>query len=282
MFLSKNNLYNPFTAPSLGFFTKIDPSKENETLLMMIDDIDLYHQPVEDPILGFIFLVFGVITLVVGEGVQFQLYKTVTKEKGLVKEVTQFYTLVQMIGYPILIAFISSTDFIHPLSAVLGSWYCFIFHYLAYFYFYTLLLHSFVVATMRYVFIVHQNWVQKYGKEKIKRIFIIFNVLCPILMVLWQTCDNMKPFLFMARCNGNSHEKFLIFFNSEIFKSLSCYSENFDVSCAIRKTGCITKVVLTVLMGLNVSEGFIYYAIFSHMHRLIFYFVLSQSKLNIF
>ena len=128
MFLNKNNLYNPFTESNLGFFTNLGPSKNNETHLV-IDDIDLYHQPVEDPILSFIFLVLSMITIVVGEVVQLQLYRSVTKEKGLVKEVTQFYTLVQMIGYPILIAFISSTDFVHPLSEVLGSWYCIIGRY---------------------------------------------------------------------------------------------------------------------------------------------------------
>ena len=97
MLINKNNYYHPFTASYLGFFITVqDPSKEKEFNLIL-EDVDLYHQPVEDPNTGFIYLVFGLMILLVGEVVQLKLYQMVTKENGLVKEVTQMYTSVQMI-----------------------------------------------------------------------------------------------------------------------------------------------------------------------------------------
>ena len=277
MLINKNNYYHPFTASYLGFFITVqDPSKEKEFNLIL-EDVDLYHQPVEDPKTGFIYLVFGLMILLVGEVVQFKLYQMVTKENGLVKEVTQMYTSVQMICYPILMTTISSTDFIHPLSEVIGSWYCRFTRIVGYLYFHTILQHSFVVALMRYLFIVHKEWVQKHGKAKIKRAFLILTFFMPVLMELWGILENddLDHFLFINRCSGIDHKLFLS--NQATLKAFSCHFENSDTnelvtgySGIIRKTGCVTKVVLLSLLGLNVSEGFIYFAIFSHMKRYVF------------
>ena len=74
-----------------------------------------------------------------------------------------------MIGYPFLIAFISATDFIHPLSHLLGDWSCIFAIGFGYMYLFHILQHSFVTAMMRYLFIVHQEWVQRHGKDRMKK-----------------------------------------------------------------------------------------------------------------
>ena len=186
---------------NMSFFISRTPAKIGENQ-MILYDINLYHQPVEKPIFACIFLAFSMITLLVGEFVHFKLYKFVSKENGLVKQTTQIYVLVQMIGYPILIAFISATDFIHPLSHLLGDWSCMFAIGFGYMYLFHILQHSFVAAMMRYLFIVHLEWVQRHGKDRIKRIFLIITLCMPIIITAWDTCDDFAPFPFISRCKG--------------------------------------------------------------------------------
>ena len=270
MLFTKNNLYNPFVGSDLGFFITYDLSISKENL-MMLTEIDLYHQPVENPIFGVVFLLFGIITLIVGEIAHFKLYKMVAKENGLVKETTQIYVLVQMIGYPILFIIISLTDFIHPLSQFVSSWFCLVSESFAFFYLFHILQHSIITAMMRYLFIVHEDWVKKHGKNVIKRYFLVLTICMPILMVVWDTCENFLPVLFVSRCNGVTHNSFLhslpTLNNINTHCKESGANELFPGLFYIRKGGCIIKILLFAAIGLNVLEGFLYYKIFSHMKR---------------
>ena len=254
----------------LSFFIDKAPAKINENQ-MILYDIDLYHQPVEKPIFACIFLAFSMITLFVGEFAHFRLYKLVSKENGIVKQTTKVYVLVQMIGYPILIAFISATDFIHPLSHLLGDWSCIFAIGFGYMYLFHILQHSFVTAMMRHLFIVHQEWVQRHGKDRIKRIFLVITICMPIVITAWDTCDDFAPFPFISRCKGIDHRNFLSKIPDLKDVKIPCedidVSESFTVLSVIRKISCITKVLLFALLGLNIPEGLIYYAIFSHMKR---------------
>ena len=84
MAAKQDYLYNPFTSSELSFFIRSNHLRINDTQ-MFLSDIDLYHQPVENPFFGFIFLLFSLITLVIGEFAHYKLYKLVSKENGLVK-----------------------------------------------------------------------------------------------------------------------------------------------------------------------------------------------------
>ena len=268
MAAKQDYLYNPFTSSELSFFIRSTSTKTNKTQ-MFLSDIDLYHQPVEKPVFAYIFLVCSLITLFIGEFAHYKLYKLVSEENGLVKETTKAYVIVQMIGYPFLIAFISATDFIHPISHFLGEWFCIFAKSFGYIYLFHILQHSFITALMRYLFIVHQEWVQKHGKDRIKRIFLVIAICMPIAITAWDTCDDFVPFLSVSRCNGIDHRNFL----KLDLKDFKFSNENSDaietvtVLSVMRKIGCITKILLFAMVGLNIPEGLIYYAIFLHMKR---------------
>ena len=268
MAANRNHLYNPFTSSELSFFSRSTSTKMNITQTFL-SNIDLYHQPVEKPIFGVVFLVFSLITLFIGEFAHYNLYKLVSKENGLVKQTTKAYVLVQMIGYPILIAFISATDFIHPLSYFLGEWFCIFAKSFGYIYLFHILQHSFITALIRYLFIVHEEWVQRHGKDKIKRIFLVIAICMPVAITAWETCDDFVPFVFVSRCNGIDHRNFLKLDlkDFQLSNGKSSAIEAVTVSSVIRKVGCITKILLFAMVGLNIPEGLIYYAIFSHMKR---------------
>ena len=211
MDLKNNNLYHPFVKSDLGFFKHGTLFTQNDTQFVL-KNIDLYYQPVEEPAFAILYLVLGLILLVVAEIVQFKLFCMVKKENGLIKEVTQIYSVCSMIMYPFWCIVPSLTDFIHPLNEVIGEWFCFLVRSLTFFHLNVITMQSFIICTMRYCFIVHEENVKKYGKKKTKRIFAFLSVFIPLVMVIWGIAENTEvdPFLFVNRCYGRDHRVFLI------------------------------------------------------------------------
>ena len=59
MSLKKENLYHPFTTGEFAFFTHDTFSEQNYTTPNLLQNIDLYYQPVEEPTIGILFIVLG-------------------------------------------------------------------------------------------------------------------------------------------------------------------------------------------------------------------------------
>ena len=115
MNLKAGNLYNPFTESYLGFFVNDVFSSKNVTPFIL-ESIDLYYQPVQEPVLGIIYCVIRLVWLCVCGFIQSKLFSMMNKENGLVKEVTQMYSLTSLIIGPIMWLMQSLTDFVHPLN----------------------------------------------------------------------------------------------------------------------------------------------------------------------
>ena len=282
MSLKKGNFYHPFRDSDLGFFLHDMNSDENYNP-NILKDIDLYYQPVEEPEDGIIFFVVSLVALIVAEIIQFKLINMVRREHGLVKEVTQIYSMSCIIMGPFLLIFTTLTDFIHPLNEVIGEWFCFLARTLIWIHFNVVATQTLIVAMMRYWFIINEQRVKKYGKEKTKRIFIFLSIFVPIFMVTWGTIENTEVdrLLSINRCYGIDHKVFMI--NVISPKDLGPYYCEFgnpdddgmygQILMIFKHTTCILKDLLTVLMGSNVIEGILYFKIISHITR----FVISLS-----
>ena len=278
MLPTKDNFYHPFTKSFVGFGVYVEHSKENDSLFD-IEDIDLYYQPVEQPVTGIIYLVLTMIAVVVAEFVQVKVFCLAKGEDGLVKEVTQIYSLTKMILMPVLFVTTIGTDFMHPLNEIIGQWFCTVIRFLTYLHLYVTIIHSFVVAMMRYIFIVQGERVKKFGKEKTKRLFAFASLFIPLIMVTWGCIENaeLDPILYINRCYGIDHKVFLVDISAlEVHDPFFCKFENNNYESGygkflyvLRKTTCITKTFLTLFMALNFTEGVLYYKIFSHMKRYV-------------
>jgi hypothetical protein len=140
-------------------------------------------------------------------------------------------------------------------------------------------MQSFIVALMRYWFIVKQKSVEKYGKEKTKRVFLCLSILLPVIMVVWGTAENVEldMFLFINRCYGIDHKMFLI--NIAPFKASDpkiCIIGTFNdkdlygkILVFTKRASCIIKAIVTMVLGFNITEGILYYKIYSHMKRFL-------------
>ena len=271
--LDKRNLYHPFTKPSLGFPLTEDLPQGNVTSLVL-EDVDLYYQPIEHPALAIIQLLFRLLYTTLGEYVQFMLFKMVKKEKGLVNEVTQFYCITSMVAYPFWLLYEVLTDFIHPLKDIVGNWFCVMGRLVVYFHLNVFIFHSFITALMRYCFIVHEERVKSFGKQKTKKLFLFIAMSIPIIFVSWGVVENQEldEFLFLNQCYGIDHKVFLaeVSTGKQFFCKMASFGTNemYDpVIDIMRQITCITKFILTLVMGLNISEGLIYIKIFFHIKR---------------
>ena len=276
MLITAKNVYHPFTNSSLGIFLN-GKITQDSIIGQVIDDINLYYQPVQKPFLAFIFLGIKLCLLVVGEYLYVSVYKLMKKENGIIKNITHLFVWAQMIFWPFWIFFAASTDFIHPLKEVIGEWYCNAGHFLFYFLGHVITLHSFMSAAMRYLFILHREKVDLFGRERTKRLFFILSILVPFLVAIWEIFggSDLDAMSFINKCNGKHHKVFLIDTSTlNVAKRNFCAFEDYnlkgfwnEVLALIRRTFCIFNIVIELVMGLNVAEGILYFRILSHINR---------------
>ena len=276
MLSNSQHYYHPFKEPYFGFLLKDHTSPENTTGFI-VDNIDLYYQPVQEPVIAIIFFFLRMILVIIGEFIHIKVFIILKKENGLVKDVAKLFTATQMIFWPFWLLLTTSTDFVHPLNIVIGQWFC-TFSWFFFFLCWTIIaFHSFIVALMRYFFIVHDKKVAAYGKEKAKKVFLLLSFLIPLLVVIWGAIEDpeLNAMSFINKCYGNHHKVFLIETSTlNVVKRNFCEFENFDESgsfgkilAIVKRVSCIAKTTVMLIMGFNFTEAIIYYKIVSHIHR---------------
>ena len=276
MWSNEENLYNPYLKSDLPLVLNKEILHGNNSLFL-VSDVDLFFQPVEEPMLGITYFLIGLVITIVGEIIQLKLFKRIKDENSLLKEITQIYCVSSIVMYPILLFITSGPDFVHPLNELIGKWFCPTIWGMQFFFFNLFTFHSFFAAVMRYFFIIHQEKVEKFGKWRMKRIFIALYVFLPTLMVVLSTIERpeLDPFLYINRCYGRDHRLFLKDMKSlDVLNPYFCDSDTIgdlswiqNIRGIAKKLICISKLGLSVIMGFNVTEGFIYWAIFKHIKR---------------
>ena len=275
MSLNTRHLYHPFEQSSLGFSLPPNPH-ENRTSLIM-EDIDLYYQPLPNPAVAIIQFLLKLTYTILGEFVQFKLLNMVKKENCLVNEVTQFYCIVSLVVAPVCLLYETATDFFHPIKQIVGNWVCTTGRIIMSLFYDVATLHSFITALMRYVFIIHEDKVRAIGKTKTKRIFLILAIFIPIVFVTWDLVENQEFdwLLSMNKCYGVDHKVFLAEISTG--KKFFCEMTSFDANGhdpftnKMREYTCTIKFVLRLVIALNIAEGFMYILLFSYMKRYDFF-----------
>ena len=283
MVLEQKYLYHPFLQRSLGIFLK-ESATADELIGGSIENIDLYQQPVQEPFIATLFLGIKLCLLIVGEYLLIKVYRLMKEENGITKQITQLLVYVQFFFWPIWIVFAYSTAFIYPMKDVVGEWYCYLGSFLFYFLGNIIISHSFISAFARYFFILHQDKVNLYGRQEVKRFFLLLSVLLPLLMALRESLigSELDSMSFINKCHGKYHNVFLIdsstvdaakrnFCAFEFNHSGGTWSK---ILAQIRQILCFANMgiqlsvfIFQLILGLNVVEGFLYYKILSHINR---------------
>ena len=137
----------------------------------IIDNIDLYQQPVEDPSIAMIFFAVRCVIVIMAELCNYRVLVMMRKDKSILNDVTKLQAYTIMVSMPIKSIFVTLTDFIHPLNEMLGRWICISFWFEENIARQIIMSHSLMVALLRYTFIVHNTKVLEFGKAKLKNYF---------------------------------------------------------------------------------------------------------------
>ena len=277
--LNSENLYHPFSNTTFGVFLN-NAIVDDSVFGFVIEDVNLYYQPLQHPLIAVVFIALKLIILVAGGYLHVKVYRLMKQENGLLKNVTLLFVCCQMMFWPFVMIFSAITDFIHPMSEVAGQWFCHTGSFIFYFLGNIITSHSFIAALMRYFFIVHREMVNGYGREKAKRLFLVISVMLPLFMAAWEVVDGteLDSMSFINKCNGKHHKVFLLETStSNVARRNFCGFEDYDnsvgissqIGSIIHRISCVANRVIMLIMGLNVSEGVLYCLIWSHIYRYV-------------
>ena len=276
MSLKDYHFYHPFKNSTFGFLSESQTYLANNVTGNLIEHIDMYYQPLENPFIAVSFSSLKLIFILIGELINIKLLMVIRKEaKSILTDVTKLFVICQMIYHPILECILVTTNLIHPVDEIFGEWFCTLAWFSVNFFVRVALYNSFIVAVMRYIFIIHEARVAAYGKENIKRLFLYLTIGIPLLHMALKLPESSSMFSFIKKCYGEDHKVFLAktstlnVLNSNFWKlkSYSIYQFD-DLFIDIGKKICkIVDTLLLLIMGFNITEGALYCRIFLHLNR---------------
>ena len=174
------------------------------------------------------------------------------------------------------------TYFVSDLHTITGKWYCYLIKALYVIGSAHTTGHSFVIAVIKYVIIVHyQSTITGLKKEKVKSIFFWINLFYPVAMFA-VLCMITPDFIFIYdgvspanRCLGKSEIFSSLKKNSSAVKlhnlcnidapnDLLSYKYAFFI---VRKSICWVHIIFLYANVWNLIELIIYVKIFKFMHR---------------
>ena len=259
------NLYNPFQKSSLFFLLTNDSNLSTSSHYEAVSDIDLYHQPLEKPSVVLAFFIIKSIIICAGEGICIRLLSSLKKEKGLLTDVIKLFVIVQMISYPAFhcIEIVINTAF--PVSQLIGDWICFLVWLLWGVSGRILLSNSLICALMRYLFIVHEQKVDSYGKEKVKRWFLYLSITLPLIQFTLHAMAGSPRLSFVNKCYGNDHRVFL--FKTSTLIASKPFAHMVPGRTVVTEISKVVDLTWFLLMGFNVTEALLYFKIFNKLNR---------------
>ena len=275
--ITNHNLFQPsFKETYLGFLVENKAPQETPTAKLTFENISIYYQPLQSPLFISGLLVIRVTLVLLAEYVQYKTYGTIKKEKGLVTNVAKLYLIVLMVTGPYWLVYTTTIELMYPVNEILGNWFCIGGSFIGYLLFFILATHSFIVASLRYLFIVHEDRVTAYGKEKVQRLFFILSIVVPFLLMGWGELisSELDSMSFNNKCKGLDVKIFLIESSTaNVAKRNFCeyagFGEAFNggVIDTIRYISCIIRQCVVLLMCFNLTEGILYFLTLSHMIR---------------
>ena len=218
-------LYNPYHLPYITFLDNQTPSntvsqseKEGNVLykdLDLISDVDIEPQ-ISDPITSFIIVTtFCLIVLPSVILIQTRTLKMLKSENGINTRMMEAQAKLHMIYWPSAIFLHTLVDNIYPLSALTSHHFCTIMNMYMRFGMLSMILYSFYAAILRYLYLVQEEIVAKFGKTKVISVLFWVYYLHTFLWSLWTlyiivTGHFALTGRFFSRCYGSMDRVFLL------------------------------------------------------------------------
>ena len=275
--------YHPFTKTSIGmlFTNRSDNVLIEKLSFAVLEDVQLYYQPLEHPIIAILLFFIKLFFITIGIFLCSKVLIMVKKNPSIDSKALIVFCWIQILFQPTLVFFDLTVNLIHPVDEIIGTWFC---SFGSLFYSFStkfVLTHSFFSALMRYIFIFHNDALQKYGIERFKKYFLYLSIMTCLFGVFADGIDTreLSRLSFINKCYGKDHKVFLIesstlnvikrkFWTIEGLAAFEKYGESWkQIISMLLKVMRLVKSLIFLLTGFNIVEAILYFQIFAFMKR---------------
>ena len=243
----------------------------NETLLHLMNDKIAYEG---EPILSILHILLQVFLYSVGLFINIKLISVCNKEKGITWQISATHSAMMTIYYGYIIPFQAVTHFVPFLSQYTGRWLCYAASFVSFYCYHSIIAHSLIISIMKYVFIVHGIKAMQYGEDKLKKYFLLGNLINPlILTTVAMFTANLRSRSSLRSCFGDVEESFPHNNASSsgsgkfIFCTPSKTEDYNIVHFYVIQSLCLFRSIVNLITVCNLPEGFLYYKTFQKMKR---------------
>ena len=214
------------------------------------------------------------ILFIVGLYLQIRTFSVVRKQKDLTWEMYIINGIIILIYYPSSIFVQSAEQFLYPLSQFTGVWFCHVASFVKLFGIMHIYSHSLVIAILMYIFIVHKESIDAFGKPKAKKVFVSLYMLIQVLfcITLFTNPKILNRHVEYPACFGTDKEKkesnivdYILPFCQ--FKPMQPNGLLQSFIYVTTECFCVFESIMFWLGYCNLLEAFFYYKIFQFIYR---------------
>lgn len=210
---------------------------------------------------------------IIGSYIQLKIISVcrIVKDKTWQMDITN--SVAAMVSFFFIMIFEIITDHVPLLSQYIGGvWICYIPAFIYVYSAYLIGFHSLSIAFAKYMYIVHNDKVTKYGEEKLRRLFFSAYLIHPLLLTIPTLLTfDLEAFSSLISCFG-LQEQLMERYNTSsgnIEKMFLCKlgGEVDEYSYTFKQCFCALKMIWVLFLSCNIPEGYLYYKIFKKMRR---------------
>ena len=143
---------------------------------------------------------FQVILFCVGFFAQIKIIKVCKEEKNKTWQIHIFHAITMTILFSSRIIFMAIVYILPSLFTTIGSWVCHLFRFVFLYGFISITSNSFVIASMKFVFIVHSMKALAFGERRIQKLFLGVNLVFPFIISLDSLLPGFQPYGYISMC----------------------------------------------------------------------------------
>ena len=212
-----------------------------------------------------------------GVFLQVKIILTLKRDQAMAWEIDVAHSIAMIVIFT-SVSILETISYLQPtFDDFFGKWYCDLLLFEFLLGFFEILFHSMYISLYKFIFIVHNETVNRIGEQKFKLLLLwsYFVVLIAWALSLLVRENNLGEVSDTVDCsissNRESNRNTTEAFTRHIF---SCSIDDLDqtnmgnvVVNLLTKFLCTSQSIMNVVVALNVPEIFFYLRIFRHMNR---------------
>ena len=177
-----------------------------------MSNINLYRQPLQNPIISYCLLPFQVGIAIVGILIQARILQMSKYEANVNTPMMETQAKIHMGFWPLFILLETLVDNVYPVAELTHPLFCHASRILLYICLYSFILYSFYAALLRYLFCIHTEKINEIGREKTIRVlhglFYLHALIWSILTIF--TSGQLDHLPLINGCLGYHTTIFLV------------------------------------------------------------------------